>query len=105
FKTRISRERFGELVRRYADYLKLREKRLGASGAGTTSGNDFLSEREYAEVEKGRIVQVTLTIRRERDSILLRTPPPVRVDDFSVEEKAEPERMWPPLGQPAGHGR
>jgi hypothetical protein len=105
FKTHISRERFGELIRKYADYLKLREKRLGASGAGSTMGQDFLSEREYTEVEKGKIVQVTLTIRRERDSILLWTPPPVRVDDFSVEEKAEPERMWPPLGQTAGLGR
>jgi hypothetical protein len=105
FKTRISRERFGELARRYADYLKLLEKRLAASGGGSTLGHDFLSEREYAEAEKGRIVQVTLTIRRDRDSILLRTPPPVRVDDFSVEEKAEPERMWPPFGQPQGPGR
>jgi hypothetical protein len=105
FKTRISRERFGELARRYADYLKLRDKRLGASGGGGTLGSDFLSDYDYAEVEKGRIVQVTLTIRRERDSILLRTPPPVRVDDFSVEDKAEPERMGLPFGQPQGPGR
>jgi hypothetical protein len=100
-RTRISRERFGELARRYADFLKLREQRLGASGAGASSSQDFLSEREYVEVEKGRIVEVTLTIRPERDSILLRTPPPVRVDDFSVEEKVAPM----PMGQPPGPGR
>jgi hypothetical protein len=105
FKTRISRERFGELARRYADYLKLCEKRRGLSGAGSTLGHNFLSEREYAEADKGKIVQVTLTIRRERDSILQRTPPPVKVDDFGVEEKAQPDWMWPPFGQPQGPGR
>jgi hypothetical protein len=91
FKTRISREQFGELARRYADYLKLREKPLGASGGGGTLGQDHLSTHAYTEVEKGRIVEVTLTIRRERDSILQRNPPPVKVDDFRVEEKAGAE--------------
>jgi hypothetical protein len=91
FKTRISRERFGELARRYADYLKLREKPVHASGGGVTLSHDSQSTREYTQVEKGRIVQVTLTIRRERDSILQRNPPPVQVDDFRVEEKAGAE--------------
>jgi hypothetical protein len=105
FKTRISRQRFGDLTGQYADYLKLRDKSHGVSGAGETSGHNYLAQREYAEVEKGRTIQVTVTIRRERDSILLRSPPPVKVDDFGVEEMARPQGMSPPLGQPPGPGR
>jgi hypothetical protein len=66
---------------------------------------DFLSEYEYAEVAKGKLVQVKLTIRRDRDSILLRRPPPLKVDDFSVEEKAAPEQQGPGFGQPPAPGR
>jgi hypothetical protein len=60
---------------------------------------------EYGEVEKGKIVQVTLTIRFDRDSILLRRPPPLKVDDFKVEEKAAPEGLWPGFGKPLAPGR
>ena len=52
---------------------------------------------------KGKIVEVTLTIRRDRDSILTRAPPPVKVDDFNVQEKMEPVGMGLPFGRPFGH--
>jgi hypothetical protein len=104
FKTRISRERLAELARQYADYVHRPQHNLGASGAGASGGGyDFLTEYEYAEVEKGRIVQVTITIRRDRDSILLHRPPPLKVDDFQVEEKTAPEPMGP-FGRPPGLG-
>jgi hypothetical protein len=66
---------------------------------------DYLSEYEYAEVATGKVVQVNLTIRRDRDSILFRSPPPVKVDDFNVEEKVAPEHPWPGLGRPLRPGR
>jgi hypothetical protein len=91
FKTRISRERLTELARKYAAYVNRPEPNRGPAGAGSSGGlYDFLSEYEYAEVAKGKIVQVNLTIRRDRDSILMRNPPTLKVDDFSVEEKAAP---------------
>jgi hypothetical protein len=66
---------------------------------------DYLSEYEYAEIAKGKIVQVKLTIRRDRDTILFRRPPPVKVHDFNVEEKAAPEQQWPGFGRPLGPGQ
>jgi hypothetical protein len=78
----------------------------GPSGVGSSGGfYDFLSEYEYAEVAKGKIVQVNLTIRRDRDSILLLRSPPLKVDDFNVEEKAAPEHPWPGLARLPGPGR
>jgi hypothetical protein len=92
FQTRISRERLAELARKYAAYVNRPERDRGPSGVGSSGGfYDYLSEYEYAEVAKGTIVQVNLTIRRDRDSILLRSPPPLKVDDFKVEEKAAPK--------------
>jgi hypothetical protein len=106
FKTRISRERLAELAGKYAAYVKRPERDRGPRGAGSSGGfYDYLSEYEYAEVARGKIVQVNLTIRRDRDSILFRRPPPVKVDDFNVEEKATPERQWPGFGRPPGPGR
>lgn len=97
FRNRVSREQFGELARRYADYRALRDNGGGrASGSSMSSGSESLIESDYVEIEPGRVLQVTVAIRRERDSIFLRTPPPVKVDDFIVEEKAMPERAWPP---------
>lgn len=98
FRNRISRERFGDLAGRYADYRAMREQGGVAGGASVSSGSDRLTERESIEIENGKIVEVTLTIRRDRDSILLRRPPPVKVDEFSVEEKPAPDQAWPPRG-------
>jgi hypothetical protein len=106
FRTRISRERLAELARKYADYVNRPERDRGASGAGSSGGMyDFLSEYEHAEVATGRMVQVSLTIRRDRDSIFRRSPPPVKVDDFDVTERGAPENPWPGFGQPASPGR
>jgi hypothetical protein len=106
FKTRISREQLAELARRYAAYVNRPERDRGPSGAGSSGGlYDFLSEYESAEVAKGKIVEVNLTIRRDRDSILRRRPPPLKVDEFNVEEKAAPEHPWPGIGWPPGPGR
>src|SRR5262245_10208135 len=106
FKTRISRERLAELAGKYAAYVKRPERDRGLRGVGSSGGfYDYLSEYQYAEVAKGKIVQVNLTIRRDRDSILFRRPPPVKVDDFNVEEKAAPEHQWPGFGRPLGPGR
>jgi hypothetical protein len=105
FKIRISRQRLTDLARTYAAYVNRPERDRGPRGVGSSGGfYDFLSEYEYAEVAKGRIVQVNLTIRRDRDSILLRWPPPLRVDDFNVAEKAAPEHPWPGIGRPPGPG-
>jgi hypothetical protein len=106
FKTRISHERLATLARKYTAYVNRPERARGARGVGLSGGfYDYLSEYEYAEVANGKIVQVNLTIRRDRDSILLRSPPPVKVDDFNVEEKAAPEQQWPGFGQPPALGR
>jgi hypothetical protein len=105
FQTRISRERLAELARKYAAYVNRPERDRGPRGVGSSGGfYDYLSEYEYAEVAKGKIIQVNLTIRRDRDSILLRKPPPLKVDDFKVEEKPVAEGMWPALGRPPAAG-
>jgi hypothetical protein len=105
FKTRISRERLAELAGKYAVYVNRPNRDRGASGVGSSGGfYDYMTQYEYAEVANGRIAQVNLTIRRDRDSILLRMPPPVKVDDFNVEEKAAPEHPWPGFGRPRGPG-
>jgi hypothetical protein len=90
FKARISREQLAELGRNYVDYQNRRQQGHGPSGAGTSFGDDYLTEYQYTELEKGKIVQVLMTIRRDRDSILFREPPPLKVDDFKVEEKTAP---------------
>ena len=113
FKTRISRERLAELARRYVEYVNWRKDRsrrnepMPASGAGGSgAGYDQPGIKyEYVEVEVGKIIQVTLTIHHDPDSIFVRWPPPLKVDDFKVEEKAAPDRMGPPFGQPPGPGR
>jgi hypothetical protein len=106
FRTRVSRARLAGLARKYAAYVNRPPGDRGASGAGASGGMyDFLSEYEYAEVAKGRIVQVSLTIRRDRDSIFRRRPPPVKVDDFDVTERGAPGNPWPGFGQPADPGR
>ena len=106
FRARISRERLAELARKYAAYVNRPERDRGASGAGASGGMyDFLSEYEYAEVAQGQIVRVSLTIRRDRDSIFRRSPPPVKVDDFDVTGRGAPGDPWPGFGQPAGPGR
>jgi hypothetical protein len=105
FKTRISRARLAALAGKYAAYVNRPERDRGRSGVGSSGGfYDYLSEYEYAEVANGKIVQVNLTIRRDRDSILLRMPPPLKVDDFKVEENAAPEHPWPGFGRPRGPG-
>jgi hypothetical protein len=106
FKTRVSRERLAELARKYAAYVNRPERDRGPSGVGSSGGlYDYQSEYEYAEVAKGKIVQVNLTIRRDRDTILRLSVPPLKVDDFNVEEKAGPEDPWPGFGRPPGPGR
>jgi hypothetical protein len=105
FKSRISRERFAELSRDYLAYEHRRGQGRGASGAGSTMSSDFLTAYEYSEPEPGKIVQVSITVRRDRDSILVRRPPPVKVDDFKIEEKPVPGAPWPPFGGPQGPGR
>jgi hypothetical protein len=106
FRTRISRERLAELARKYAAYVNRPERDRGASGAGASGGMyDYLSEYEYAEIAKGKVVQVSLMIRRDRDSIFRRNPPPVKVDDFDVTERGAAGNPWPGFGQPAGPGQ
>jgi len=104
FKRRISREQFDELARRYEQYRKAREQVRGG-GAGMSGGSSGQTEYEYAEVEKGKTVVVTWTIRRDPDSIFVRDPPPVHVDDFTIEERSAPPDLGQMLGQPFGPKR
>ena len=85
--------------------MNRREKDRGASGAGSSLGNEYLTEYEYIELEKGKVLQVTMTIRGDPDSILFRKPPPPKVDDFTVEEKATQDHQWPKSGNPLGQGQ
>jgi hypothetical protein len=105
FKSRMNRDQLAELARHYVAYVNRPERDRGPSGAGTSSSVDYVSEYEYAEVAKGRIVQVSITIRHDRDSIFLPKPPPLRVDDFKVEERPAQQGPWPAFGNPAGTNR
>jgi hypothetical protein len=104
FKKRISRERFGELARQYDGYRKAREQQNRGGGAGVSGGGATQTEYEYAEVEKGKTIIITWTIRRDPDSIFLRTPPPVHVDEFKIEERTGPPQGGL-FGQPFGPQR
>jgi hypothetical protein len=105
FRIRISRENFAELARNYLAFAQRRGQGRGASGAGSTMSSEFLTAYEYSELEPGKIVQVSITVRRDRDSILVRRPPPVKVDDFKVEEKPIPGGPRPAFGGRPGPGR
>ena len=98
FRARISRAEFADLAARYVAFVNRPRAADRGGGVSTSSGSDRLTETRYAEVEPGRVIQVTITVRRDRDSILVRTPPPLKVDDFQVEERAAPDRPGLPLG-------
>jgi hypothetical protein len=102
FKTRINRERLADLARQYTAYAGQRERGRGVSGAGSSFGSDHLTAYEYTDMEDGKVVQVSITVRRDRDSILFREPPPLKVDDFKVEQRAAAGR--PAAGGPLGPG-
>jgi len=101
FKKRISRGQFDELVGKYNNFEKDRHQHRGG-GASSSSSGETLTEQGYFEIDDGRVMQMTVTYRGDRDSVLYRTPPPVRVDDFNVEEWARPAQ---PFGWPKGPGR
>jgi hypothetical protein len=105
FKTRISRDRLAELAKQYTAYLNGPKDPDFGGGMGSSGGGyDFLTEYEYGKLAEGKIVQVSMTIRRDRDSIFFRRPPPLKVHDFKVEETAAREREGPAFGRPAGLG-
>jgi hypothetical protein len=52
-----------------------------------------------------KTVIVTWTIRRDPDSIFLRQPPPVRVDEFKIEEQSATPGMGQMFGTPFGPKR
>jgi hypothetical protein len=70
-----------------------------------SGGSSGQTEYEYAEVEKGKTVVVTWKIRRDPDSIFVREPPPVHVDDFTIEERSAPPGLGQMLGPPFGPKR
>jgi hypothetical protein len=104
FQRRISREQFGELARRYEDFRRIREERHRGWGAGVSSGGGVQTEREYGEVAEGQMIIVSWTMRRDPDSFFFPNPPPVHVDDFTVEERAGPPQGGL-LGTPFGPKR
>jgi hypothetical protein len=90
FKRRVSRDQLDDLARRYTAYADRNGYLPAALGIGG-GGDGFSYDTEYRiNQKKGKIVRVTITIRNERDSILFPEPPPLKVDDFKVEEK-DPE--------------
>jgi hypothetical protein len=111
FKSHVSREQLTELARKYVAYKKPPERGQtggGSSNSGPAGGDrgslDFqkMTHSEYITMWDGKTTQVTITIRRDPDSILLPKPPPVKVDEFKVEEKAAPERLAPGFGRHRG---
>ena len=113
FKTRISRAQLSELAKRYAAYAELTQedsrRGLGGGVSGPAGGDrsalqsQGITRYDYATTEKGTVVQVTLTIRFDRDSIFRRSPPPLKVDDFKVEEKAAPDSKFSGYGGRPSH--
>lgn len=106
FKARISTARLAELARRYADYANRPRAQISGSGARTsTAGPAGLTNSRSHRLLDGTIEQLTITIRRDRDSILRMELPPLKVDDFNVEEKAAATDRWPGFGGPPAPGR
>jgi hypothetical protein len=99
FKSRVSREQLAELARKYVAYKNqlvrgpqgLLVKGEGASSSGPAGGDrgaldlQHMTQSQYKTMVDGRTTQVTITLRRDPDSIWLRKPPPVKVDDFKIE--------------------
>jgi len=123
FRTRISRERLAELASGFVAYTRAPFKGgpSGSSGSGAVGGDPHIyglqqqrvTESDYvtllpydhAPSEMGKVVRVTITIRRDRgDSILRRRPPPIKVDDFKVEEKPGSDQRQPGFGRPPSTG-
>jgi len=111
FKSRISREQLAELARRYVAYVNLPDVRGGGNGSsGPVAGDrgwlrsQRVEYREHTTLWDGKTIQVTTTVRRDRDSILFPKPPPLKMDDFKVEEMAAPQHPWPGFGRPRGPG-
>jgi hypothetical protein len=101
FKTRVSRAQFADLAARYVAFVNRGDDRGGAAGSG--SGPDYVTEYREKVGGDGTAVRATITIRRDRDSILTLTPPPLKVDEFRVEEG--PARQGPWFGGRPGGGR
>jgi hypothetical protein len=100
FKSRITRDQFGDLAARYVAFENRDKSADRGGGASAGSGNGYFTESHYSEVQPGKIVRTTITVRRDRDSLLFRNPPPLKVDDFQVEEGPAPERPGPLGGRP-----
>jgi hypothetical protein len=96
FQARVGREQFAELAKKYEEYQ--RHSSEGGSGSSGTFGSTALSNSHYKRAADGKVMRITYTIRRDKDSILYPQPPPMRVDDLKVETTREPAL---PLGFPA----
>jgi hypothetical protein len=99
YKGRVSRERFVELAERYIAYRNEPNRTAKGSGAGTSSGLDSFTEYEYGVDAEGRYTKVTVRVGRGKDSIFYRRPPPLGVDDFTVEEGSPPNSATGPFGR------
>jgi hypothetical protein len=89
FKRRINRDRFAQLAQQYVIVRKKPPRGGGFSGGFDIAAYSTRTDREYFVAEKGKIVVVTIMIGRDRDSILFLKLPPLKVQEFKVEEKAE----------------
>lgn len=114
FRMRTSRDHFAELAKSFVAYKRARFRtNQGRSESGPQFGspgtrlqgqrmrvseNAILLPYEDAPPRLGTFVQVGIVTRRDRDSILRLTPPPLKVDDFRVEEKAPPKPTPKPSG-------
>jgi hypothetical protein len=87
-----------ELARSYAAF-RAQEARERGGGISTSSGPDQFTQSDYTQMDDGKIIEVTITIRRDRDSIFLPDPPPLKVDDFKIEEKVAVARPGFPGGK------
>jgi hypothetical protein len=94
FRSRVSPDEFANLVQQYLDY-KGRAESPGGGAGSRFGGYDYLTEYDYKQFNASKMTRVTLTIRRERDTILSPTPPAAKVDEFLVEEIDAPGGSGP----------
>jgi hypothetical protein len=105
YKARVSWERFVELAERYLAYRNRPNRTARGSGGGGSGGLDSFSEYEYGIDAEGRYTKVWVSVGRERDSIFSRRPPPLGVDDFTVEEGSRPNPTADPFGRNPPFGK
>jgi hypothetical protein len=97
FQQEVDRFQFAMLAQRFnqldqqkqTDYLGESVSQSGPS-SGDPGGlaHQRMEFHRLFRYQDGKLITITLKLRREADSLFMFSPPPLKVDVFAIEEKA-----------------